>query len=215
MARLTIEFLEAVPAAPLHLHVEPISDGYRVQRQNAFLSCDGRSVAVGRSLTIRQCDVDLPADALTQDSPFHPADVPPLDRPQEKVAGIVGWDGFSSMAAAVKKLRAPDDPGRLYLWVRLLLPVVSGIEVSGMELAAVAADHAGNDAGRYLPYQSFTFPNAELTMHLSRPPAGPWVGIRSDSVMQRTGSGLAVADLFDRYGRLGQSASALVIGRKT
>jgi hypothetical protein len=214
MARLTLEFLGPVPAAPLKLDIEPVSGGHRVQRQSAVLSAHGRAVAVGRSLSIRQCELDLPVEAMPQESPFDPMAAPPLDEPQEKVAGIVGWESFNSVAAVVKKLRMTDDPGRLYLWVRLLLPVVAGADVTGVELAAVAADHAGNDAGRYLPYGTFTFPNAELTVHLSRPPEGTWIGVRSDSVMQPTGAGLAVADLFDRGGRLGQSASALVIDRR-
>jgi hypothetical protein len=210
LARLTVELLEPVPLAPLTLDIGEPSGGKRVQRQEAALSCDGRTVAIGRSVTIRQSDLQLPAAALAQSTPFDPAAAPKLDHPRSHAAAVVGWAYFDSMSVAVEVMPVPGVTG-VHQWIRLLLPVVEGTPIRGVELAAVAADGAQLAAGYRLPYRDWTFLNSEVTMHLSREPVGQWVAIHSDAVVQKTGAGFNVAEIYDCCGRLGQSASAIVI----
>jgi hypothetical protein len=214
LARLTVDLLGPVPLAPLELSVSESSGGFRVQRQEAALSCDGRIVALGRSLTVRRVTLELPPASLEHPTPFDPRAAPVLDRPRSEAADAVGWPYFDSLAAAVKVVRPPDGPG-WQQWVRLLLPVVEGTEVSGVETAVVAADYAQLAAGGRLPYRDWTFLNSELTIHLSREPTGPWVGIHCDAVVQPTGVGFNVGELYDSLGRLARSASTIVVEQRT
>lgn len=210
LARLTVELLAPVPLAPLTLDIRESSGGNRVQRQEAALSCQGRTVALGRSLTIRQSELQLPPEALAHSTPFDPAAAPKLDRPRSHAAAVVGWDYFDSTSAAVKVMPVPGVAG-VHQWIRLLLPVVEGTPIRGVELAAVAADYAQLAAGQRLPYRDWTFVNSEVTLHLSREPVGQWVAIHSDAVVQSTGAGFNVAEIYDSCGRVGQSASAIVV----
>jgi hypothetical protein len=214
LARLTVELLAPVPLAPLELSVGESSGGFRVRRQEAALSCNGRVVAIGRSLTVRRVALDLPPASLVHASPFDPEEAPALDRPRSEAADAVGWPYFDSLAAAVKVVRPADGAGWRQ-WARLLLPVVEGTQVSGVETAVVAADFAQLAAGARLPYREWTFLNSELTVHLSREPASPWVGVYCDAVVQPTGTGFNVAEIYDSLGRFARSASTIVIEPRT
>ncbi|HEY8059562.1 MAG TPA: hypothetical protein VID94_12455, partial [Acidimicrobiales bacterium] len=103
---------------------------------------------------------------------------------------------------------------RTHAWIRLAVPVVEGTEVRGVELAVVAADYAQAAVNRQLSMADWSFRNAEQTLHLSREPVGPWIGMRCESVVQPVGEGFNAADLFDTDGRVGRSAAALVVERR-
>jgi hypothetical protein len=214
LARLTVELLAPVPLAPLDLSVGESSGGFRVKRQEAALSHNGRVVAIGRSLTVRRAELDLPPASLEHSSPFDPAEAPPLDHPRSEAADAVGWPYFDSLAAAVKVVSRAEGAGWRQ-WARLLLPVVDGTEVTWVETAVVAADFAQFAAGARLPYRDWTFLNSELTVHLAREPASPWVGIHCDAVVQPTGTGFNVAEIYDSLGRFGRSASTIVVDRRS
>ena len=214
LARVTVELLAPVPNAPLTLEVHPSAGGARVQRQEAVLSCDGRAVASGRSVTIVRGELDLPPEVLDHPSPFDPAAAPSLHEPNQQAADKVGWESFDSEAIAIDFLRGTGDRTAVHQWTRLLLPVVAGTEILGTEMAAVAADYAAMATSRRLDHRAWSYRNAELTLHLSRAPVLPWVGTRADSVVQPVGAGFSTTDLFDAAGRLGRSACALVVERR-
>jgi hypothetical protein len=213
LSRLTVELVAPVSLAPLTLERSGPRGGSRVQREDAVLSCDGRTVATATSVIIRRAELDLPAKALVHDSPFAADDAPPLDRPYQPAEKRVGWPSFDSQSLILEWMQVADDP-RPHQWISLALPVVEGTEIRGTEIAAVAADYAQTAVSWQLPYDSWSFVNAELTLHLSREPVGSWVGIRSESVVQATGSGFNAADLYDAAGRVGRSAAAVVVERR-
>jgi hypothetical protein len=212
-ARLTVEFLTAVPMAPLTLDCREPTGGRRVQRQDAVLSCDGREVAAARSVLVHQGELDLPQKARDHPSPFDPAAAPPLDEPNRDAAKAVGWDSFDSTSLIWEWMRVDGDP-RTHAWIRLAVPVVEGTVVRGVELAVVAADYAQAAVNRRLSMADWSFRNAEQTLHLSREPVGPWIGMRCESVVQPVGAGFNAADLFDTDGRVGRSAAAIVVERR-
>jgi hypothetical protein len=53
--------------------------------------------------------------------------------------------------------------------------------------------------------------NAELSLHLSREPTGPWVGLVSSGLVQANGCGIGMGALYDGSGLLGRSAQSLVV----
>eukprot|EP00435_Cladocopium_sp_Y103_P077838 s1_g1577.t1 len=55
------------------------------------------------------------------------------------------------------------------------------------------------------------WPNADLSMHLSRLPVGPWVGIKTRSDWFADGRGMTESEIHDVYGRIGRSTQAVVL----
>jgi hypothetical protein len=210
LARITIEILAPVPLAPLVLERSEPAGGSRVQRRQATLSCDGRTVATATAVVMRSNELDLPAAALDHDSPFDPAAVPPLTEPHRRAAETVGHESFDSLCLIRKSLRVEGDE-RVHHWLRLALPIVEGTELSGVELAVVTADYAQSAVFRHLPLTEWSFRNTELTVHLVRPPSAAWIGARCEAVVDPCGAGFNAADLYDERGRLGRAASAIVV----
>lgn len=213
LARVTIDFLAPVPMAPLTLSCTEPAGGRRIQRREASLVVEGREVATARAVLVRRSDLELPAEALDHASPFDPSEAPPLDKAHAAAAQAVGHDSFDSLTLVWKNIRVEGDR-RVHAWVSLARPVVEGVELQAVEIAAVAADYGQSGISRRLPFAEWSFRNGEQTIHLARPPVGGWVGIRSDSVVHGVGSGFNTADLFDAEGLFGRSSAAVVLERR-
>ena len=210
LARLTIEILAPVPVAPLTLECSPRSGGNRVQRQTATLSVEGRTVASANTVLVRRGELHLPENVRRHECPFDPVEVPALDQPNRAAEEIVGRPSFDSRAVIVERLRIEGDR-RVHQWISLGVPVVEGTELQAVEIAAVAADYAQAAVNRLLPFSSWSFRNAELTVHFAREPLGSWIGMRCESVVEPAGAGFNSADLYDAEGRMGRSAAVLVV----
>jgi Thioesterase-like superfamily len=212
LARLTVEILAPVPLAPLRLTLVDGAAGSRVRRGTAVLSRveDDRPVATASAVIVRRRQLDLPEGALDTVTPFSPEAAPPLNEADPGVAEGVGWKGFDSLSIALKWQRQAEDP-RTHLWVGLPVPVVEGTERTTVELAAVGADFSQSGVNRVLPYKSWSFRNAEITIHFARRPVGEWIGVRSEVLLGGVGTGIGSSDLFDCQGRVARSAATLVV----
>jgi hypothetical protein len=140
--------------------------------------------------------------------------VPLLDRVHRAAEDIVGRPSFDSRSLVMEWLRVPDDR-RPHQWIALAVPVVEGTVITGTELAAVASDYAQTAIHWQLPFDTWSFRNAEVTLHLAREPVGSWFGVRSEGVVHAGGSGFNTGDLFDEAGRVGRTSAALVIERRS
>ncbi len=211
-ARVTFDLLAPVPAVPMTLVTSVAEGGKRVVRQTVTLTADDVPVARAQCVAVRRAELDLPEGATEHPDPFAGAPVPDLSRPTPAARGVVPWDCFDSSSVSVRSLRSPElDGGGVGLWINLLVPVIAGEPTPAIARAAVAADHASAATNARLPFDRWSFMNAELSLHVSREPVGPWVGLVCSGVLQPNGCGLSVATLYDSGGRLGQSAQALVL----
>ncbi len=208
--RVTFDLLTAVPRAPLRLVVSEPQGGERVVRQTARLFSADTEVASAQCLAVREVDLDLPPAAEPPD-PFAGIPVPDLERIRPKVAEMVGWECFDSAAICARTLSAGLPAYATGVYVNLLAPVVAGEKTPAIARAAAAADYASNHLANRFHFDSWSFMNADLTLHLSRVPADQWIGLVSTAVIEPNGSGLSVAQLFDPNGRLGQSVQSLVV----
>jgi hypothetical protein len=210
VARYAIDFLAPVPMDELTVELVDDGGGSRVQRRRALVSARGRLVATGSAVVVREGQLELPDKALDHHSPFTPEEVPDLTQPHPTAGSVVGWESFVTLAVSIELHRVEGDR-RTHQWIALTVPVVEGVEPLGIELTAVAADFAQSAVHRQLRFDDWSYRNADLTIHLSRPAVGPWIGLRSEAVVQPVGAGFNAADLFDVEGRLGRSASVLVV----
>jgi len=102
------------------------------------------------------------------------------------------------------------EPGPSAAWLRQRVPLVAGEEPTPMQRLMVAADCA-NGVGAPLDISEWLFVNTELTVHVHRPPAGEWIGVRAATTIGPTGAGTAAAVLQDAGGHCARSAQALIV----
>ena len=214
LARFSIDFVAPVPMAPLTVEIVDEGGGSRVQRRSAVVTAGDRTVATASGVLVREGDLDLPEKARRHPSPFDPDAAPDLTEPHPDAAGTVGWDSFVNLGVAIEPMRVEGDR-RPHQWIALTAPVLDDEKPLGVELAVVAADFAQTAMHVQLPFTRWSFRNADLTVHLSRPPAGTWIGLRSEALAQDVGAGFNAADLFDEQGRLACSAPVLVVEART
>jgi hypothetical protein len=103
--------------------------------------------------------------------------------------------------------------GAATVWFRLRVPFVAGEKVSPLMRVAAAADF-GNGISSVVDWNAgWLFINPDLTVHLSRPPAGEWVGLDARTFPSDGGVGFAESALYDQDGRIGRSVQSLLFDR--
>jgi len=209
VARLTVELMRPVSLVPISLEARLIRPGRKVQIIEVIGRQDGSEVATARALRIRTVEVDLPVDAL--------AGGPPFALPEGGVVMEASTlpRAFHSQGAEMRFVRgAFESPGPAIVWVRLRVPVVFGELASPLERVAAAADF-GTGVSSPLSFDDWLFPNPDLTVHLSRPPIGEWVGLDSHTLAESQGIGISESSLWDEKGPIGRSIQSLLIDRLT
>jgi hypothetical protein len=215
VARLTVELQRPVPLEPLAIRAEVVRPGRKVQLVEATLTVasSGVDVARARALRIRNQEVALPYDdpALADHLTPEPSPLPPKQARRERSTWMSDVVAFHRDGVEHRFVEGTwEEPGPVTMWVRLLVPVTAGVEPSGLQRAVAAADF-GNGVSRVLPFETHTFINPDLTVHLLRQPAGDWIGMSTRTHLGPDGYGLAESALFDGQGRIGRSVQSIIV----
>ncbi|HEX2085784.1 MAG TPA: thioesterase family protein [Solirubrobacteraceae bacterium] len=208
LVRLTVDFLGAVPLAPVRVEAEVWRPGRRMQLVRASLSMeDGREMCrAGAVLLHRQELVGLPGDTAG----------PPLaEGPERGGHATSDWDGaedaFHRTGMELRWVGGTTwAPGPGQVWFRLAHPVLDDEEPSPAMRAVAAADF-GNGVSRVLPVDGWLFVNTDLTVQLHRPPRGEWVALDARTIVQPAGVGLSVSTLHDAAGPVGTGQQTLYV----
>lgn len=217
IARLGFEFLRPVPAAPLSLSLRVLRPGRRVQELAAELTGapdgGGEREAIVRASALR-------VQAVPPGTPASPPGgvrgMPALEDCQPIRFALDDDTSVESFATTGMEMRAhgPDgDPRRLgpgRVWMRLAQPLLPGEEPTALARLAATADF-GNGLSAALPFERYLFINADLTVHLWRPPRGEWIGLDAQTVLEPVGMGLAESVLHDLEGPVGRAFQTLVV----
>ncbi len=209
LARLTVEFLGAVPLEPVRVEAELSRRGRRMQLARANLAlADGREMCRASALLLQRQELDgLPADT---EGP--PLTVPPEDGRTDDWGGDAD-EAFYRTGMEMRWVVGDWSGGPGAVWFRLAHEVVEGEEPSPAMRAAAAADF-GNGVSRVLSFDgSWLFVNTDLTVSLHRPPRGEWVALDARTIVQPNGVGLALSTLHDREGPVGTGQQTLYVGR--
>src|SRR5262249_56445278 len=104
-----------------------------------------------------------------------------LPGPQQGTVATFSLDGAAdaSFATTAMEMRWLSEPGALgpgRVWMRLRRPLIAGQPTPHLARLAAVADF-GNGVSATLPFERFLFINADLTIHLQRPPRGEWIGL--------------------------------------
>jgi hypothetical protein len=216
VARVTVELTRPVPVGrALTLTATTERGGKRVSLVGAVLTDDGVEVARARGLRIRTEVMALP-DVV--DATVAPFPLPPeRSRLERFTLSPAGGDDMTSFARDACEHRYASgsftEPGPVAVWIRLTVPVVPDEAPTGAQRAAAAADF-GNGVSAVLPWDRFLFINPDLTMHLSRPPHGEWIGLDAFTHLGPHGAGLAESALHDAHGPIGRAAQSLYLDHR-
>jgi hypothetical protein len=212
IARLGFELLRPIPFAPLALSTRILRAGRRVQELAGEVAVadlqSGEKQVVCRASALRVQPVPggLPAPAPQGGEMPGPVHGTP-------VRFALDDADRTSFAASAMEMRWLSDakalgPGRV--WMRLRHPLVPGREPTALARLAATADF-GNGVSATLPFDRFLFINADLTIHLQRPPRGEWIGLDANTLLHDGGTGLAESVLHDLHGAVGRAFQTLVV----
>jgi len=205
IARITAEFLAPVPLTELLVSTQVVKDGRNAQLLEAELVAAGRTVMRARAWRLRRTELT----GLPQPVGGGQVDPPPL--PTESVPSPVGLDFGYARSIEWRVARGDTSgPGPATVWTRLRGAVVEGDEPSPVERVAAAAD-SGSGVSAVLDWDSWTFLNVDLSIHLVRPPRGDWVCLDARTQVDPTGTAVTSTTLYDLQGRIGSAAQSLLV----
>ncbi len=218
IARLGFELLRPIPYAPLRVAVRTLRPGRRVQELGAELYSieprgEERLVCRASALRVAEVPADLPVlpSGALADQPM-----PGLEQAEPVVFALGEDTETASFATSAMEMRWLDDPfqlGPARVWQRLRKPLVPGEQPSPLARLAASADF-GNGISATLPFESWLFINADLHIHLHRPPRGEWIGLDARTLLHAGGTALAETVLHDLDGPVGRGFQTLVVARR-
>ncbi|MGJ7507882.1 thioesterase family protein [Variovorax sp. GT1P44] len=209
LARLSVELVRPVPLAPLTAR-HTVQSSRSTTRVTIDLLAGDTLVARAHALLVRAQTLALPAGLPG----WYPSTLSPLPKDcsdEVRIPGLPDGEYFHRMAIESRVAHgAASRPGPAAAWFRLIVPVVQGVPTSPAMRAAAAADF-GNGLSWILPVERFLFANADLSVHLHRPPAGEWVGLASETQADAGGAGTTLSRLYDEQGPIGVAVQTLVL----
>ncbi len=206
VTRLTIDFLSGVPLGSVSASASVIRPGRRFQVIEATLGAGDRHACLARAVRVRRAD--LPAAAVCAPggellAPPEAGDPLPLFYEHTR-------ELFYPDACEIRRVAGELGSGAVAAWIRLRGDIVPGEPPSPLARVAAAADFA-NGLSWILPWRDWLFVNTELTVHLSREPAGEWIGVDAKTTSSAAGFGLSTATLHDCDGPIGACAQSLFV----
>lgn len=212
VARLSVELFRVIPIAPLRVAASVVREGKRIQVVEASLrDLDDLELARAVALRLRTTELDLPPEAAPAASDFpDPHAITPPDMRNWGV-GPLGEVLYHRHAVEVREFDGGFTtlgPGSM--WMRLTHPLVAGEQLTPLTRATIVGDFV-NGLSRLSDARRFIFMNADLTIHLHRPPSGEWVGVSAQSHWDRRGRGVATGNLFDAGSVIGRSTQTLFL----
>jgi hypothetical protein len=211
-ARFTVDFMRPLAMAPMRVTAEVVRAGRRAQLLDARLHVGDKLVARASLQQIRCVDVPVGdaefAKAWTASPPEPPESISPSDG--------MGEPGTAFHSSSVQH-RSRDglltEVGPSRDWIHVDVPLLPDVGLSPFERVVAAADF-GNGVSASLPFDRYTFVNADLTVHLFRLPVDEWVLLDAVTRAGDDGIGMAESQLSDRLGVIGRSCQSLVIDRR-
>lgn len=198
----SVLILRPAPSAPLETRVEVLRAGGRTAMLESTLWAGDKLIAKGTAAFVQAEPVpELARVAAPPHSAF------------EDPSAMKLWRSEGEGPAHTTLFNALDirDDGKGTKWGRLTRPMVP-FEAPFASLFALA----DNGTPYWLSGTEFWpprwgFPNIDITVHVSRAPAGSWVGVEAASDWRPEGMGLTDSKLHDETGPLGRACQTVVL----
>jgi hypothetical protein len=206
ITRLTADYLRPVPIDRLHVRLQTLREGTKVQRLTGLL-LHGETIVVHAVLVL------IRRDAVSVQPRADGAALPPPEASRPfQFPFFREADGYHT-AMETRLARGEFGSGRAAAWMRQRVPLVPDAPPSPLERVLVAAD-SGSGVSAAIDHRRQSAINADLTVAVSRPLDGEWVGLDSISIYGATGIGLADTRICDARGTLGRVLQGLVLDER-
>ena len=207
VGRFTMDILGPVPVGPLHVSTSVPRPGRTVSLRRAELSDDsGRVLARAQAWAFPVAE-DGPVDGCDVPLEHGPADGHLEDPPPSWHRGYLDAVEWQWIEGAVTR------PGRAVVWMRPLVPLLPGEEMSPLQRLLTCVDSASGASAALDPAE-WNFMNTELTVHVVRPPVGEWVCLDARTTLGGGTVGLAASEVYDERGLVARSAQSLLVTRR-
>lgn len=197
VASASTHFLRPVPLEPLTLEVHWLRQGRRVGTADVTLSNSSRELAVQRVTVIQkveQPELQVPSS--------HTADPESGSLEQSDAPHGQAW-----LMDVMERRTVADGT----VWFKMRRPIV---ELQGPLSSIIpVADWAhGIGAIRGVVVRPpGAIPNADLSVHLLRPPKGNWIGLHAESAWSTWSTGVGCGAIYDVEGLIGRVVMAVVV----
>jgi Thioesterase-like superfamily len=203
-ARVTVDFLGAIPRRELTVEVAVVRPGRRISLTEARMTVEGRAVAVARVWHL----------ATGPTPPARTPTVAPPPVPDESAAATLlphlpDW-GYGRALDWRYTAGTPDRPGPAAVWTRVRVPLVAGQPLSPLARTLVAAD-AANGISAELPIADWLSIPPGMATTLLREPVGEWVHLDCRTQLTDDGLGLCSGVLSDAQGAVGEVSQPLLV----
>lgn len=216
--RITYDILGPIPIGEVSVSARVARPGRSVELVEAELVAAGRLAMVARAWRIRTADLTLPVPAglvaVPEQFPGFPprlVELPPLPASSPTYL-LPMWNTGYADAIEFRWVTGTENGGApAAVWARPRIDLVAGQPSTPLTRLLLLVDTA-NGLSRVLDVETWWFINTELTVHLHRQPTGEWFLLAARSIVESHGAGLTETELFDRDGRVGRAAQALMVG---
>lgn len=205
IARQTIDLFRRVPYGSLSVEVLPIREGRRVAVFQSRLSCEGKLLTQATTLCLRANETLGSVGAVHMTKPPLSPDEATPNRVDRIGNRWVSYPGTLEMRHVVP----PGGSQPPVVWMRTDARVVAETPLTPAVRAAGIADFVSPFANMQPGRSGYV--NADITLHLHRPPVGEWHFLRIVSRGAADGIATAQAVLGDMAGAYGASSAASLI----
>jgi len=211
ISRITLELFRVVPLIPLTIDAKVVREGKRIQVVQAEVTSQvGEVLAMAVIQRLRTEDRPAPHQEQTVLKLPAPEDTPTRPPGDSWGLGPAGKTMFHRDAIESREVYGGfETPGPGAMWLRMKTQIIAGEEPSPPQRAVAVADFC-NGISHELD-DNWLFMNPDLSVHLSRYPAGEWVALEADSHYSDLGRGIAAGTLWDTTGWVGRSAQTLFL----
>jgi len=194
----TAYLVRPAPRDPFETQIEIVRDGARLTVLENSLIAGGKLRSKVSMAFLKDVSV--------------PGIVPEADHASDPNA-LTAWDfqPVFDTKTYLSAVEVRDDRAAHMVWVRPIQPLVDTQALFGQTIAI--ADYA-TLFSTYLAGErpkAGGWPNADISLHLSRLPESEWIGVRPRSSWYPNGTGLTEAEIFDTRGWIGRSCQSVVL----
>ena len=198
-----MDLLGPIPLDPLQVASTVLRPGRTVSlRQSELADESGRVLARAQAWAFPS--VDGPVAGSDVPLEHGPGDGHHEDPPPSWHRGYLDAVEWNWVEGAVTK------PGSAVVWMRPLLPLLPGEELSPLQRLLSCVDSASGASAALDPAE-WNFLNTELTVHVVRPPVGEWVCLKARTTLGGGAVGVAASEVYDERGLVARSAQALLV----
>jgi hypothetical protein len=207
VAKITIDFLGALPQGRLTTRASVIRPGKRIELVEATLSANDRPLATARAWRIRTSSSPTSLTDARMPVPLPPP------QPQRYLTGVDPEWGYGRAIEWRSVDGSFESLGPAQVWARPLLPLVLGEEPTGLQRTLLVTDSI-NGLSAELDLREWLFVPTSLTVTMDRHLETDWLLMDARTTIGSNGIGTTNAQLCDEGGPFGVATQPLVIERR-